>query len=920
MKINLMIVFWFFVLPQTFFMQTLSNEEKNKIINALSITSMDSMHTQNYAPTAIELVMEYKIVEAIPNILSNIWKQDPFTRIRFLNALHRLSSSETEAVALSMIDSLNISGFKNEIFSQLEMKILVIKILFELKNYSYYQIVFDRINEDKQDISALMLLGDIIKNVPNQEEKAKSLLLDSSINLQENYKRWYLISLLNEIYGQELLSFYINRFKVEHDLVNKNLILINILSDYQNTEVRSTLVEGLINETDPVVIFNICDRLLNNYNNPNSHKIVGEYLTNNQNFKFKYLLNALLYSKPKFNETSSSVFAIIDSVSSFTLQSYKNNWLRDLAYKEFLLEKLQRAFNYLLSMDSVKCSMELKKYQYSVQQVYSDSAGSYPKYVSKDAYKFLYYYPKYILERLPSPPIVKLEDSQGKLLRGGNLLYYEGGWKNAINNNDGTFMIDTKLKTISLRMTYEYGSQTKNNVTVGRDTIVFQTKNVQVKILDSKGAILDTGKVQYYAGAWREFGTTINGVVSKELLPNNYSFRMTYAYASNDKQQNIGTNPIVIFQTVNAAVQLKNSLGNFIDQGTIQYYSGAWREFGTTTNGVAAKELLPNNYSFRTTYAYASNDKQQNIGTNPIVIFQTVNAAVQLKNSLGNLIDVGTVQYYSGAWREFGTTINGVVSKELLPNNYSFRMTYAYASNDKQQNIGTNPIVIFQTVNTTVQLKNSLGNLIDVGTVQYYSGAWREFGTTINGVVSKELLPNNYSFRMTYAYASNDKQQNIGTNPIVIFQTVNTTVQLKNSLGNFIDQGTIQYYSGAWREFGTTSRGIASLELLPNNYSFRITNEFISVDKTQNTGTNNIVTFQTVQCTVKVTDAENLPVNNAAVSYYSGTWRGFGATINGTVTKELLPASLTFRAIFGSKQTDKTQNISTNNIVDIKLP
>jgi adhesin HecA-like repeat protein len=415
------------------------------------------------------------------------------------------------------------------------------------------------------------------------------------------------------------------------------------------------------------------------------------------------------------------------------------------------------------------------------------------------------------------------------------------------------------------------------------------------------------------------FGTTINGTASKELLPNNYSFRMTYAYASNDKKQDLNTNPVVVFQTVNAAVQLQNSQGNLIDQGTVQYYSGAWRDLGTTVNGTASKELLPNNYSFRMTYAYASNDKKQDLNTNPIVIFQTVNAAVQLQNSQGTLIDQGTVQYYSGAWREFGTTINGVANKELLPNNYSFRMTYAYASNDKKQDLNTNPIVVFQTVNAAVQLQNSQGALIDQGSVQYYSGAWREFGTTSNGAANKELLPNNYSFRMTYAYASNDKKQDLNTNPIVIFQTVNAKVQLQNSNGVLIDTGTVKYYAGAWRDLGTTINGIASKELLPNNYSFRMTYEYGSIDKKQDLSANSIVVFSTVLCTIRVKNTQNEQIDGAMVSYYSGAWRQIGLTVNGEITKELLPLNLSFRVKMGTRQQDKKQDLSTNTVVEFTM-
>ncbi len=516
--------------------------------------------------------------------------------------------------------------------------------------------------------------------------------------------------------------------------------------------------------------------------------------------------------------------------------------------------------------------------------------------------------------------VIKFVNSSGMILTSGTLQYYEGAWKDAINNNDGTFTITTNQKTLSLRMTYEYGTQTKSNVPVGIDTVVFQTVNTQIQLQNSSGALIDTGTVQYYAGAWRNFGTTTNGIAAKELLPNTYSFRMTYAYTSKDKQQDIGTNPTVIFQTVNAAVQLQNSQSSLMDQGTVQYYSGAWREFGTTANGVANKELLPNNYSFRMIYAYASKDKQQEIGTNPIVVFQTVNAAVQLQNSQGSLMDQGTVQYYSGAWRSFGTTANGVANKELLPNNYSFRMIYAFASKDKQQDIGTNSTVVFQTVNAAVQLKNSQGSLMDQGTVQYYSGAWRDFGTTTNGTAAKELLPNNYSFRMTYSYASKDKQQDIGTNPTVVFQTVNAIVQLKNSQASLIDQGTVQYYSGAWRSFGTTSGGTANKELLPNNYSFRMTHEYISMDKSQDISTNNTVSFSTVLCTVRVRNAQNQPVDNAQASYYSGAWRQIGNTVNGEVTKELLPVNLTFRVKLGTVQQDKAQNLSTNNVVEFSLP
>jgi hypothetical protein len=146
-----------------------------------------------------------------------------------------------------------------------------------------------------------------------------------------------------------------------------------------------------------------------------------------------------------------------------------------------------------------------------------------------------------------------------------------------------------------------------------------------------------------------------------------------------------------------------------------------------------------------------------------------VSAAVQLKNSSGVLIDTGTVQYYSGAWRSLGTTTNGVTTKELLPNSYSFRMTYALVSLDKTQDISNNATVNFSTVLCTVRVKNSQSQFIDNALASYYSGVWKQIGNTINGIITKELLPVSLSFRVKYGTQQIDKQQNLSTNNLVDF-------------------------------------------------------------------------------------------------------------------------------------------------------
>jgi hypothetical protein len=420
-----------------------------------------------------------------------------------------------------------------------------------------------------------------------------------------------------------------------------------------------------------------------------------------------------------------------------------------------------------------------------------------------------------------------------------------------------------------------YASSTSPALT---QTVLF---GVTVKLFNSQGIGISGAAVQYYSGSWTPLGTTgPDGQLSVPITSGTYSFRVNYAGASNDKAQNIGSNPVVVFQTVGVTVQLKDSTGAALDPGTVQYYGGSWTPIGTTSNGQVTKELLPGTYSFRMTYAGVNNDKSQNIGSNPVVVFQTVSVSVQLKDSTGAALDPGTVKYYGGGWTPIGATSNGQVTKELLPGTYSFRMTFAGVSNDKSQNIGSNPVVVFQTVGVTVQLKDSTGAALDPGTVQYYGGGWTPIGATSNGQVTKELLPGTYSFRMTYAGVSNDKSQNVGSNPVVVFQTVNVSVQLKDSTGATLDPGTVQYYGGGWTPIGATSNGQVTKELLPGTYSFRMTYAGMSNDKSQSIGTSPVVVFQT---------GKVLSATNSCTSYYAGGWRTF------TNGMELLPATYTFR-------------------------
>ncbi len=379
----------------------------------------------------------------------------------------------------------------------------------------------------------------------------------------------------------------------------------------------------------------------------------------------------------------------LDTLLNFEQQSLNLGWIRNQSTANKYTTYFDTAISQLQQNNIAGARNTLNNV---LNNVNLDSSSN----LTSEAYALIRYNTEYLLTKLPNSCLaVKLVNSSNINITTGSLQYYDSTWQNAVNNNDGTFLVNTPRKKVNLKMTYANCSQTLSNVTVGNDTVIFKTVNSSVQLMDSHGNPLDTGTVQYYAGAWQNFGTTANGIANMELLPNSYKFRMTYANASIDTQQNIGINPNVVFQTVNTAVQLKNSLGTPIDTGTVQYYAGAWRSFGNSANGIVNKELLPNSYKFRMTYDYVSEDTTQNIGISNTVNFSTVLCTISVKDSLGRAVNNADTKYYAGAWREIGLTSGGTAAKELLPVSLQFRVKSGKTQQDITQDLSVNNLVQF---------------------------------------------------------------------------------------------------------------------------------------------------------------------------------------------------------------------------------
>ena len=80
--------------------QSISQEEKNRII-----AELDSVHSFKCSD-AIDLVIDYRLVEALPKIEANFWKVRFRTKPLFLLALREFNSPRAYEFAKGYLDSL----------------------------------------------------------------------------------------------------------------------------------------------------------------------------------------------------------------------------------------------------------------------------------------------------------------------------------------------------------------------------------------------------------------------------------------------------------------------------------------------------------------------------------------------------------------------------------------------------------------------------------------------------------------------------------------------------------------------------------------------------------------------------------------------------------------------------------------------
>ncbi len=504
---------------------------------------------------------------------------------------------------------------------------------------------------------------------------------------------------------------------------------------------------------------------------------------------------------------------------------------------------------------------------------------------------------------------------------GANLSYqwYQGNsgdTSTPVGTDSASFTTPTLTADTSywVRVSNPGGDADSNTATV---TVTSQGGQQDIILLDSQGNGLAGATVQYYLSVWHDIpgSTGSDGKLSYAGLglSGNITFRISYANASIQKQQNIDNDPEVAFRTTAVSMKLLASDGVTELNSTAKYYAGKWNTFGSGST-TTSMELLPTSYTFQVSYGGASIQKKQDVSSDPNVVFQTTAVSMQLLASDGATELNGTAEYYASSWNTFGSG-STTTSMELLPTSYTFSVTYAGASVQIKQDVSSDPVVVFQTIPVSMQLFASDGTSELTGTAEYYAGKWNTFGSG-STTTSMELLPTSYTFRVSYGGASIQKKQDVSSDPNVVFQTTAVSMKLLASDGATELNGTAEYYASSWNTFGSGST-TTSMELLPTSYTFRVSYGGASIQKKQDVSTDPNVVFQTTAVSMQLLVSDGATELNGTAEYYASSWNTFGSGST-TTSMELLPTSYTFRVTYAGASVQIKQDVGSDSNVVFK--
>ncbi|MBU1115717.1 MAG: hypothetical protein KKE09_11350, partial [Bacteroidetes bacterium] len=335
-------------------------------------------------------IIGYNYIEATPYLEIYFKKQkDCFVKNQFLNALLNFGSQKTQSFALEYFDS--VSSIQNSEYNYFEELIEIAFVLFEVQDYSRANVIIERVDTLTiiNNIAYLDMLSSLTKS-SEHVEWAKLKLKNQILNYNpKNTSRYLALYFYVLNFGEESLPIIKEVIQFDPDAINRASAFDELFQLDRSKETQQFILDIIPTEPDTLFKKRFAENLLDTLGTPYIYKTLFNY--NDQ--KIVDLSFDFWVFRPIKPDSKTTIATMLDTLISYTNQSYSYGWITKKGIYNSLSKKLENTKKDL-TKDKIKTAKnKLEAYKNEV-----DAQNG--KHITENGYKFLYYFSTYIIERL----------------------------------------------------------------------------------------------------------------------------------------------------------------------------------------------------------------------------------------------------------------------------------------------------------------------------------------------------------------------------------------------------------------------------------------------------------------------------------------------------------------------------------------
>jgi hypothetical protein len=346
---------------------------------------------------ALEEIRSCNMTDALGTLEEYIHTETNFTVKRlYLDVISYLGSDNITEITFEFLNEIEDFDPSDPFVDIKEARLDATLILFNEDDYSTAEYVFDYMetNSNLPSLKIYPVLEKIILNVPAYESHARSKLTNYVQNSSSYFTRAFSLTYLIKHYADSQIQNICLDIASNDDSMGVRLVGLKGLSKTNYVGLRDYLITRLSDDPSWYLRHIIADSILIKYGEPRDLKTIIDYLPNESDPKAYSTINHSIqdFIPPQPGEDVTTKQMITHFIG-FVEDLMDYEWILPNAQFDFL-NHAQEVYNaYYNEQPGVAVELLLEIIGHAEESLPTEE-------ITQEGYKFLHYYPEYIIARL----------------------------------------------------------------------------------------------------------------------------------------------------------------------------------------------------------------------------------------------------------------------------------------------------------------------------------------------------------------------------------------------------------------------------------------------------------------------------------------------------------------------------------------